>query len=159
MRPALLSALLALGLPFAAGALELKPFDSKSPEAIRKAHAGKPYVLAFWSVRCEPCVAEMGQWGDLKKKHPGLAFVLVATDPPSDREAVNRILAKHAVTGIDTFVFSDAFEERVRYAVDPKWRGELPRTYYFDAAHKASAFSGAPMEWLEGRLASGKPAR
>jgi thiol-disulfide isomerase/thioredoxin len=159
MRHALPSALLALALPLAAGAPDLAPFDAKSPAAIHRAYAGKPYVLAFWSVRCEPCVAEMGQWGELKKKYPGLAFVLVATDPPSDREAVNRILAKHPVTGIETFAFSDAFEERVRYAVDPKWRGELPRTYYFDASHKASAFSGAPMEWLEARLASGKAAR
>jgi hypothetical protein len=30
----------------------------------------------------------------------------------------------------------------VRYAVDPAWRGELPRTYLFDRAHRAEARSG-----------------
>ena len=41
-----------------------------------------------------------------------------------------------------------------RYAIDPAWRGELPRSYLFDAAHKRAAHSGLMNEtqlrdWLK----------
>ena len=42
------------------GAAEpIRGFDAKSLEAIRAEHAGKPFVLALWSVTCEPCRDEM----------------------------------------------------------------------------------------------------
>jgi hypothetical protein len=39
-------------------------------------------------------------------------------------------------------------------AIDPKWRGELPRTYLYDAQHRRVAISGVIdeeklREWLE----------
>ncbi|MDD5330830.1 MAG: TlpA family protein disulfide reductase, partial [Sulfuricella sp.] len=42
----------------------------------------------------------------------------------------------------DAWVFADAVPERLYFEADGKWRGELPRTYLYDAAHRATAFSG-----------------
>ena len=43
---------------------------------------------------------------------------------------------------VQHWMFADEFSERVRYSVDKSWRGEMPRTYFFDAAHDAAAHSG-----------------
>ena len=156
MKAALFVALLALaGM---AGAAELRPFDAGSPRAIGQAQAGKPYVLVLWSLYCEPCREEMGRWGPLQKKYPGVAFVLVSTDLPQDRAAVGEFLKRHDLGRVQSWVFADEFVERVRYAIDPAWRGELPRTYLFDASHRSTPYSGIlDRKTLEGWLAKQRP--
>ena len=125
-----------------ANAGELKPFDAKSPAAIAQAHAGRPYVLVLWSLYCDPCRHEMKLWGPLQEKYPGVGFVLVSTDAESDRAMTAEFLRRHDLRGVETWMFADEFSERVRHAIDPAWRGELPRTYVYDAAHRRHAHSG-----------------
>jgi thiol-disulfide isomerase/thioredoxin len=135
---------LVLGVAFNAlgWADSLKPFDAKSPALIDQAHAGRPYVLVLWSIYCEPCRDEMKQWGALQRKHPEVGFVLVSTDLAPDRAAVEKFLAQHELRRVESWIFADEFAERVRYAIDPSWRGELPRTYLFDAQHRRETHSG-----------------
>jgi len=109
---------------------------------MREAHAGKAFVLAFWSTECEPCRREMALWKSITRKHPKLAVILVATDPPPQKATVQRFLARYDPGPVERWAFADDYSERVRYAVDPAWRGELPRTYFFDARHDAEAQSG-----------------
>jgi thiol-disulfide isomerase/thioredoxin len=120
----------------------LKPFDAASPEKIRRMHAGRAYLAVFWSLYCEPCRAEMAHWGELQRKHPRVPILLVATDGPEERSNVQKFLRQHNLGRVDTWMFADEFAERVRHAVDPAWRGELPRTYLVDAKHRAIAHSG-----------------
>jgi thiol-disulfide isomerase/thioredoxin len=141
-----------------ASAAELKPFDAKSPAAIERSHAGRPYVLVLWSLYCDPCRHEMTLWGPLQRKHPGVAFVLVSTDTEGERAKVAEFLRRHDLRGIETWMFADEFSERVRYAIDPAWRGELPRTYVHDAAHRRQGQSGVlDPKALESWLAQQKP--
>jgi hypothetical protein len=49
------------------------------------------------------------------------------------------------------WAYGDEFDERNRFAIDPKWRGELPRTYFFDKEHRAVMQSGLLDEsWTAG---------
>jgi thiol-disulfide isomerase/thioredoxin len=131
-------------------AAELRDFDATTPEKIAVAHAGKPYVLVLWSIHCEPCRAEMSQWPVLHRRYPGVDFVLVATDPPKERRQIAKVLSRYDMRGLQTFAYSDEFEDRVRYAVDRNWRGELPRTYLYDSGHRVQARSGlAERGWIE----------
>ena len=139
--------LLFLALAFAAmhaSAAGYRPFDAGSLERIKKAHAGKPFVLAFWSVTCEPCREEMPVWKAMRAKHSRIPIVLVAADSPSPSASreIARFLAQHDPGPVERWAFADDFVERVRHSVDPKWRGELPRTYFFDADHRPLAHSG-----------------
>jgi hypothetical protein len=131
-----------LALAGVAAAAQLRPFDAGSMKAIAASHAGRPYVLAFWSVHCAPCIEDMDDWRELQRRHPGLPVILVTTDPRSEHAQVSRILAKYRMDKVENWAFADEFAERVRFAVDPGWRGELPRTYFFDAAHLAEVRSG-----------------
>lgn len=151
------SLLLAAG---GASAAELRPFDSGSLAAIRAAQAGRPFVLAFWSVHCPPCREELAHWGAWQRKHPGVRFLLVATDEPADQELAASFLARHDLARVETWAYADAYVERLRWSVDSKWRGELPRTYFYDAGHRAEARSGKlDPAWVEAWLAKQGAAR
>jgi thiol-disulfide isomerase/thioredoxin len=134
----------------AASAIDIRPFDAGSMAELRAQYAGRPFVLAFWSTTCEPCRREMSLWRALKLRHPAVPVVLVAADPPGDGAAVRAFLLRFDPGPVEHRMFADPFAERVRYAVDKRWRGELPRTYFFDAAHVAEARSGLiERRWAE----------
>jgi thiol-disulfide isomerase/thioredoxin len=135
-------------------AVELLPFDAGSLATLRKTHSGKPFVLAFWSVYCEPCRDEMAEWNAVKRKHPSLPIVLVSTDAPTDRALIEDFLKKYPPGPVQKWVFADAFSERVRYSVDKSWRGELPKSYFFDSTHRTEVKSGkVDRAWIEAWLA------
>ena len=127
---------------FAGHAAEMRPFDAASLPAIKAAYAGRSFILAFWSIHCAPCIEDLADWGPLQRRHPGVPIVLVTTDPPAERARVARVLARYPLAKVEAWAFADDFGERIRYAVDRGWRGELPRTYFYDAAHAAEVVSG-----------------
>jgi thiol-disulfide isomerase/thioredoxin len=126
----------------AASSPELHNFSAKSFAEIKKAHAGRPFIIAFWSLTCEPCREEMLVVADLHRNHPKIPIILVAADPPSSRPAVIRFLGNYKLGKIETWQFDDDSTERLRYSVDKSWAGELPRSYFFNAAHNVTAQSG-----------------
>jgi thiol-disulfide isomerase/thioredoxin len=149
VRIAFAACLLAVGAAVAVA--PLRPFDARSMEAIRKAQAGRPFVLALWSIHCEPCVREMPVWRDLSARYPDIQVILVSTDPPGERERVNAFLKRHDPGGVQRWQYADEFEERIRHGVDPRWRGELPRAYFFDRAHRIEVRTGAVEAAVTGR--------
>jgi thiol-disulfide isomerase/thioredoxin len=160
-RAALALAAIALGPISTAAGAELRGFDAGSMQAIRAAHAGKPFVLAFWATDCVACRKEMALWKSMAQKHPKLPIVLVATDLPGEEELVQRFLTRYDPGPVERWAYADEFSERVRYAVDRTWRGELPRAYFFDAEHRAEARSGLiDQDWIENWISrQAKPAR
>ena len=122
--------------------VNIKPFDANSMAAIRAQHAGKPFVVAFWSTGCEPCRKEMTLWRGLKLRYPQVPIILVSADAPGEEAAVRAFLMRYNPGPVQHWMFADEFAERVRYSVDKSWRGEMPRTYFFDSAHAAESFSG-----------------
>lgn len=137
-------------LAFALGVLALapaqaagpQPFVSGSMQAIRAAHAGRPFLLGLWSLTCSHCQEELALLGRLKEQHPTLDLVLVSTDTPEDAEALSATLARHGLARAESWVFADQFTELLRQEVDPRWSGELPRTLLFDRGHGVTAHSG-----------------
>lgn len=147
-----LALLSALALP--ATAQEIKPFVAGSIKEIAAARQGKPFILSLWSLTCTHCREELDLLSGLVKKYPGLDLVLVATDTPEEGEAISATLRQSGLGGVRAWVFADPFAERLRFEIDPKWHGELPRTYLYDPSHKAQAFSGKPdalqmEQWLK----------
>jgi thiol-disulfide isomerase/thioredoxin len=148
----------ALGASAAAQAIEFRDFDARTPAALRSQYAGRPFILAFWSIHCEPCRDELAQWAPLQKRHPDVPVILVATDGRDERALLSKLLSRYDLTGVQTWAYADEFDERVRFAVDRQWHGELPRTYLYDASHRAQARSGvAEPGWIEAWLAQQPP--
>jgi thiol-disulfide isomerase/thioredoxin len=133
MRKWLLLALLAFCLaPSSIGSAamdELRPFVRGSWQDIRKAHAGRPTVVHFWGVTCGPCRTEMPRWGKLLSERPDLGLVVINADlVPNEPSAVSAMLAQTGLAAAENWTFADDFFERLRYEIDPQWRGEIPRT-------------------------------
>lgn len=129
---------------FAAHAAPLAPkaFVQGSMKEVAAAHAGKPFILAFWSLSCVHCKANLQQFGHLLQHKPHLPLVLVSTDTPEEHAAILATLEKYGLDKPQTWVFADPFVERLHFEIDRRWRGELPRTYLYDANHQAHTITG-----------------
>ena len=125
-----------------AGAAELRVFGAASMEAIEQEHAGSPFIVAVWATDCPPCRHELALLSTFSAEHPDVPVVLIAIDPADSAATVTEVLESFALPGADTWCFGDAGAERLRYAIDPDWRGEMPRTYLYDADGNRAGISG-----------------
>ena len=119
-----------------------KPFSADSFAAIKQRYAGSEFLVGLWSVDCPPCLVELDMMGELLVDNPDLPFVLISTDPIAEREYAAEFLADFGLEHIESWMFADSFEERLRFSIDPAWYGELPRSYFFDSEHQMHSHSG-----------------
>lgn len=131
----------------AAQSADLQSFGRGSWSKLRAAHDGQPTVVHFWGLTCAPCLVEMPEWGKLRAERPDMRLVMVAADPvPQDPTRVSEMLARADLGKAENWAFTDRFNERLRYEIDPAWAGELPRTLLFDGKGGRRAVSGALTE-------------
>jgi thiol-disulfide isomerase/thioredoxin len=147
--------LAALLLALPAAAADLHPFTRGSWQELRAGHAGKVTVVHLWGLSCAPCLAELPRWGELRRERPDLDLVLLAADPlADDQPRIAATLAKAGLSGTESWGFADAFAARLRFEIDPRWRGELPRTLLIAADGTTTTLSGvadlaAVRQWLD----------
>ena len=139
---ALLELAVALLAATAAGAGELRVFDADSMRAIEREYAGSPFIVALWATDCPPCRRELALLSSFSADHPEVPVVLIATDPYDNAEAVDEVLESFALPGADTWCFGRAGAERLRYTIDPDWRGEMPRSYLYAEDGERLGISG-----------------
>jgi thiol-disulfide isomerase/thioredoxin len=136
-------------------AADFKAFRSGSLAAIEKAHHGKPMILTFWSVDCAYCDKDLMLLGEVVRQHPHITLVTVCTDDPEIAVNAKAMLSSLKLPEHQAWLFAEPDVERLRYQIDKRWYGELPRTYFYDAQHKVKAVSGKPEKaWLEDWLKS-----
>ena len=139
-------------------AAEPVPFTPDSLAKIQAKYAGRPFILSMWSVDgCTHCITELTMYGKLVKKHKNLPLVLVSTDTPEFTPALIKTTKRLGLKNTPSWVFNDDIPERLRAVVDPAWRGELPRTYLYDARHQREVVSGVLNEaklraWMKQHL-------
>jgi thiol-disulfide isomerase/thioredoxin len=131
---------------------ELRVFDVGSMRAIEQEHAGAPFIVAVWATDCPPCRRELALLSNFSADHPDVPVVLIATDPPDNAETVARILESFALPAAEAWYFGDAGAERLRYTIDPDWRGEMPRSYLYDGDGNRLGVSGPISEQLLQKL-------
>jgi hypothetical protein len=122
----------------------VREFDQSSLARIVGARQGHPFVLVIWSLDCAFCQASLATLSNKKRLHPGLRVVTLATDQLADPPALTMMEKRLTVLGLrsDAWAFGALPPEQLRYAIDRKWRGEMPRSYWFDAHGSARAQSG-----------------
>ncbi len=128
--------------PAAPVAAALRPFDSGSFQALVAAHAGKAFGVVLWSLDCAPCLREFEVLRDLRKAGRQLPLVLVGTDSPDRGDEAAQLLRRLGLDTLETWTFGGADAQRLRYEIDPRWYGEMPRTYFYAADGSRNAHSG-----------------
>jgi len=137
-----LCALALIGLASRASATEPRPFTRDSLQAIEIAHAGAPFVVVMWATDCAPCRRELKLLAGFRLEHPSVPVVLIATDDPSQADGVAAVLREFGLADADNWQFADGNVERLRYAIDPVWYGEIPRAYLYSTDGSRRAVSG-----------------
>jgi thiol-disulfide isomerase/thioredoxin len=122
---------------------ELHPFKRGSWQDIRRAHAGQPVVVHFWGLTCGPCRNEKPRWGRLLQERPDLRLVVIDADLiPNAAGLVSEMLVKTGLAGAENWIFADDFVERLRFEIDPRWRGEIPMTLLIARDGKTTTIEG-----------------
>lgn len=124
---ALLTALVVTLLATSVGAAQ-RPFEPGSWQKLLADNAGRPLVVHFWGLTCGPCIVELPEWAKLERASRHARFVYVQADPVplAGGEAT---LRRAGLGRSESWTFTQgASDERVRYEVDRRWRGELPKT-------------------------------
>lgn len=148
---------LALIATLADAAQAIQSFNPDSMARIVQSRKGKPFVLVVWSLDCPYCQASLKALARERRKHSDLDVVTLATDALDDAQAAQQLRKRLKVAGLtaDAWAFGSAPPEQLRYAIDADWHGELPRSYWFNAAGKRVPHSGALTPAVIDQLAAG----
>jgi thiol-disulfide isomerase/thioredoxin len=140
--------LLALGACLAGStavcADDLRTFVRGSWKAIQEEHRGRAFVAHFWGLTCGPCRVELPEWGQLAAERKDLDLVTINADLVAGAPAASQSFLKQAgLLNAENWLFSNQFQQRLRYEVNPEWQGEIPATVLFDRTGAATWLDGA----------------
>lgn len=121
---------------------EPSAFTSGSYRQLLADNANQPFMLVIWSVNCSSCLKDMALLSSIHKSRPELKMVMLAADELSATDQIQQILEKNQLSEIENWVYAEENTQKLQFEIDPKWYGELPRTYFFDKAHQRTGVSG-----------------
>jgi len=122
---------------------EVLPFSHSTMDSIEKRNQGSPWLLVIWSTDCPPCYEELDTLARLKKQRQDrLRIELVSSDPDTVSGDVKRVLKTYQLDHLDTWQYTEANRARIQHSIDEKWRGELPRSYFYKPDGSRCGISG-----------------
>lgn len=105
--------------------------------------AGGARIVTLWSEECGYCKINLDRLARLGPD--GVRVVTVLSERRDAAALLWPELARRGLTA-EAWAFGDEAPERLRHALDPAWRGELPRSYLIDAEGHREAVSGVLSE-------------
>lgn len=127
---------------FAMAELRLVEFKEGSYKQLVARYQDSSFLMVLWSVDCPPCIEELPMLGKFHKLHPDTNLVMVSTDGDNQITYIQQLMRKHGLEDIKQWIFSGDHVHALRYAIDPAWYGELPRSYFHHKQHRRQAKSG-----------------
>ncbi|WP_340121907.1 hypothetical protein [Methylobacter svalbardensis] len=121
---------------------EPSAFTSGSYQQLLANNPNQPFMLVVWSINCSSCLKDMELLSRIHTSRPELKMIMLAADELSATEQIQTILEKHQLSDIENWVYADENPQKLQFEIDPKWYGELPRTYFFDKTHQRTGVSG-----------------
>lgn len=126
----------------AALAESIRSFTAGSFKQVLASREGKPFILVLWSLECQYCPTELKMLSELKRSHPTLDVVTIATDTISDLPQLASRADSYGMGKFEQWVFAEDMPERLRLEIDGRWYGEVPRTYFYDRKHQREVKTG-----------------
>ena len=123
-------------------AYDFMPFDMNTRKVIEKRYIDQPLIISFWSIDCPYCIDDLKKLGKALSKNTNVKLITVCVDGKESAKKAERILSQANLPKHEQYQYAEVDEDRLRYNIDPAWYGELPRTYFYDAAHQVTPLSG-----------------
>jgi len=123
-------------------AYEFMPFEINTRNVIEKKYLNQPLIISFWSIDCPYCIDDLKKLGKALSKNKNVKLITVCVDGKESAKKAERILNLAHLPEHERYQYAEVDEDRLRYNIDPAWYGELPRTYFYDAAHQVTPLSG-----------------
>jgi thiol-disulfide isomerase/thioredoxin len=123
-------------------AYDFMPFDMNTRKVIEKRYIDQPLIISFWSIDCPYCIDDLKKLGKALSKNTNVKLITVCVDGKESAKKAERILSQANLPKHEQYKYAEVDEDRLRYNIDPAWYGELPRTYFYDAAHQVTPLSG-----------------
>ena len=123
-------------------AYDFMPFDMNTRQVIEKRYIDQPLIISFWSIDCPYCIDDLKKLGKALSKNANVKLITVCVDGKESAKKAERILSQANLPKHEQYQYAEVDEDRLRYNIDPAWYGELPRTYFYDAAHQVTPLSG-----------------
>ena len=123
-------------------AYDFMPFDMNTRQVIEKRYIDQPLIISFWSIDCPYCIDDLKKLGKALSKNTNVKLITVCVDGKESAKKAERILSQANLPKHEQYQYAEVDEDRLRYNIDPSWYGELPRTYFYDAAHQVTPLSG-----------------
>ena len=98
--------------------------------------------MIIWSTDCPPCLAELQLVGEIKKENPKLNLAIISTNGIEEKAELDKILNRSSLTSVPSWAFSSKNSQQLKHSIDPRWYGEMPRSYFYDNQHKRKGYSG-----------------
>jgi hypothetical protein len=134
----------------ARAAPEPQPFGPGSLEAIRLAHQGRAFILSLWSVSCEAVPPRDAGVARAAGEASRAARGAGVDRPAHGARSHQALLERYDPGPVQSWHYATNSRSASASRSIRKWRGEMPRTYYFDAQHRVEARTGVPdPQWLE----------
>jgi len=126
-----------------ASAVDLQSFEIDSFEQIVNAKNKQDHLVILWSFDCPPCIKELQKISDLHQQYPDYQLTLINTDSVDEQVRVKKLIQQYNLAGLDNWGFANIDEEKLRFDIDPRWFGDLPRSYFFPLEGKVKRLRGA----------------
>lgn len=121
-----------------------RTFDDASWQTLLDGRKGQPVIVHFWGFSCGNCMVELGDWGKFAAAHADTTIAFVNWDRRgADPKRIEKALAKSGLGNVQSFSLANGYEEKLRFAVDHDWMGELPYTRLIARDGTVTTFSGA----------------
>ncbi|TXK96401.1 hypothetical protein BMR07_07340 [Methylococcaceae bacterium CS1] len=125
---------------------KIKLFNKGSYSNILNHYKEQPLLLVLWSVTCTACLSEMELIHKLHQQRPELNLIMLAVDGPEFHQEMGQIIKQNKLEEIEHWGFAEDNSPVLRYLIDSRWYGELPRSYFFDSQHNKVGISGVLSE-------------
>jgi len=123
--------------------VSLQSFELGSFEQIVTDKNEQDHLVILWSFDCPPCITELEKISELHQQFPNYQLTLINTDAVDEQLRVKKILKQFNLAELDNWGYANSDEEKLRYDIDPRWYGDLPRSYFFPLKGKIKRLRGA----------------
>lgn len=121
--------------------IAVSPVSTSVMKKAIAAHKGQVTVVNFWATWCGPCVAEFPDLVKLANNYAGKGVAVMsvsANDVSEIKKDVLPFLTKQKAN-FENYLIKESDPDVFINSFDPKWQGDIPRTFVYDKTGKLTA--------------------